>query len=311
VLLLHVAPATALVTGARAADWAACAALYLLSSVGVGVGLHRYFAHRSFRTGRAVQLGLGVLAGTAFGDPVGFSGKHRLHHRHADTERDVHSPRRGFWSCWFQSLWDDGLSERDILRVTRDLTCYPELRWLHRFFWLPALATAALTLLLGGYSMFAVGFCLSRMAVIHATSAVNYFGHRSGRRRYATPDDSTNNAWLGVLAFGEGWHNNHHRNPRAARRRRLVELDLFYCVIRALAWTGLWDVRGLPEVSAPLPRPPRRDPREARLRQGRLMPPVVEVRPRVGEGAPEPVGYAAQHAPRHAPGAVDAAHGVE
>jgi stearoyl-CoA desaturase (delta-9 desaturase) len=259
VLLLHVPPATALATGARAADWAACAVLYLLSSLGVGVGLHRYFAHRSFRTSRALQLVLGVLAGTAFGDPVGFSGKHRLHHRHADTERDVHTPRRGFWSCWFESLWHDGLGERDVLRVTRDLTCHPELRWLHRFFWVPALATAALTLLLGGYSMFAVGFCLSRVAVIHATSAVNYFGHRSGSRRYATPDDSTNNAWLGVLAFGEGWHNNHHRHPRAARAGvAWWELDLFYGVIRALAWTGLvWDVRGLPEGSNPRSHGPR------------------------------------------------------
>lgn len=265
VAALHLAPLGVLVTGTRAGDWVACVFLYLLSSLGVGVGLHRYFAHRSFRTSRAFQLVLGLLAATAFGDPVGFSGKHRLHHRHADTERDVHTPRRGFWSCWFESLWDDGLSERDVLRVTRDLTLYPELRWLHRFFFVPALATAALTLLVGGYSMFAVGFCTSRVAIIHATSAVNYFGHRSGRRRYATPDDSTNNAWLGVLAFGEGWHNNHHRHPRAARAGvAWWELDGFYYVIRALAWAGLVsDVRGLSGETSPRSQGPR-DPIRAK-----------------------------------------------
>jgi stearoyl-CoA desaturase (delta-9 desaturase) len=171
---------------------------------------------------------------------VGFSGKHRLHHRHADTEKDAHSPRRGFWPCWFESLWDDGLRERDVLRVTRDLTLYPELGWLHRFFFVPALGVAALAFALGGFSMFAIGFCLSRVAILHVTSAVNYFGHRSGRRRFATPDDSTNNAWLGVLAFGEGWHNNHHRHPRSARAGLAWwELDGFYVVIQALAWAGL------------------------------------------------------------------------
>jgi stearoyl-CoA desaturase (delta-9 desaturase) len=240
VLLLHVPPTVVIFTGCRSVDWAAFALLYLLGSLGVGVGLHRYFAHRSFRTGRGFQLLLGLLAASAFGDPVGFSGKHRLHHRHADTERDVHSPRRGFWPCWFESLWDDGLTEQDVLRVTRDLTLYPELLWLHRLFFVPAFGLAAVTFLAGGFSMFAIGFCLSRVAILHATSAVNYFGHRSGRRRYATPDDSMNNAWLGVLAFGEGWHNNHHRHPRSARAGiERWELDGFYGVIQALAWAGL------------------------------------------------------------------------
>ena len=90
-------------TGHRSHSWDTSVAIglfvigvYLLSAFGVGVGLHRYFAHRSFQTSRGFQFVLCLLAGIAFGDPVWFAGKHRLHHKHSDTTLDVHSPAQGF-----------------------------------------------------------------------------------------------------------------------------------------------------------------------------------------------------------------------
>ena len=248
IFLLHVPPCVALATGIGAADVWTCVLLYLPAAFGVGVGLHRYFAHRSFRTSRAFQLLMAVLAASAFGDAIGFSGRHRLHHRFSDTGRDVHSPRQGFWFCWLTSLWDDGTSEEDILGVTRDLARYPELVWLHRWYWVPAMVTAVLTYVIGGLTALAFGFCLSRVLVVHLSSAVNYFGHVRGTRRYATSDDSRNNALLAVLTFGEGWHNNHHHYPHAARAGFFWwELDVFYYVVRGLAWMGVvWDVRDVP-----------------------------------------------------------------
>jgi stearoyl-CoA desaturase (delta-9 desaturase) len=246
---LHALPVAAIVGGTTRADWLAFAVLYPASCVGIGMGLHRYFAHRSFRTSRAFQLALAVFAGTAFTDPIGFAGKHRLHHRHSDTPADVHSPGMGFWSCWFGSLVDDGCDETAVRAMTPDLARYPELVWLRRYFWVPGVAVGALTWCLGGFSMFAVAFCGSRVLMLNLASALNYFCHRLGTRRYATPDRSTNNVLVALLTFGEGWHNNHHHYPASARAGFFWwEIDPFYYAIRLLAWLGIvWDVREVPD----------------------------------------------------------------
>ncbi|HZP36598.1 MAG TPA: acyl-CoA desaturase [Methylomirabilota bacterium] len=249
ITVLHLIPLMA-VSRATARDWLACAALYLAFVVGGGMGLHRYFAHRAFRTSRAFQLVLALLGSTAFGEPIGFAGKHRLHHRYSDTAHDVHAPREGFWPCWFGSLFERPARAADIARMTPDLRRYPELVWLHRWWYVPTLALGALTWWAGGFTMFAIGFVLSRVIILHAVSAVNYFCHRNGHRRFATRDHSTNNVLVALLTFGEGWHNNHHRYPRAARAGlRWWELDPIYYGIRFCAALGLvWDVREAPSA---------------------------------------------------------------
>jgi len=150
-------------------------------------------------------------------DPISFAGKHRIHHKYADNEGDVHSPHGGFWFCWFGSLFDDGCTDEEIQAMARDLTKFPELAWLPRFFWVPRVALGAATYALGVLSMFAIGFCSSRAMIIHGASAVNYFCHVFGTQRYATGDKSRDNALVALLTFGEGWHNNHHHFPAAAR----------------------------------------------------------------------------------------------
>jgi stearoyl-CoA desaturase (delta-9 desaturase) len=248
VAALHVVPAIAIVHGTTVTDWFAFVVYYLVGCLGTGVGLHRYFAHRAFRTSRAFQLVLATIACTAFADPIGFAGKHRLHHRHADTEADVHTPHQGFWFCWFGSLLERPERSHEIAAVTRDLRVYPELVWLHRWFYVPGIVLGAGTWLLGGFSVFAIGFMLSRTVMLNLVSAVNFFCHRTGRRRYATRDASTNNAVVAILTFGEGWHNNHHRYPRAARAGLLWwEIDPIYWTINLLAWCRLiWNLRDVP-----------------------------------------------------------------
>jgi stearoyl-CoA desaturase (delta-9 desaturase) len=251
IVALHVIPVLGIAHGTSGRDWLACAILYLAFVVGGGMGLHRYFAHRAFRTSRWFQLTLALLGSTAFGEPIGFAGKHRLHHRHSDTDADVHTPRHGFWFCWFGSLFERPERAEDIDRVTRDLRRFPELVWLHRWWYVPTLALGGLTWWLGGFVLFAVGFVLSRVLILHAVSAVNYFCHGSGRRRFATRDRSTNNLLVALFTFGEGWHNNHHRFPRAARAGvRWWELDPIYYTIRLCAAMGVvWDVREVPPAA--------------------------------------------------------------
>ena len=251
ILLLHVQPVIAIMRGTHLGDWLVCIGLYLLSAFGLGVGLHRYFAHRSFQTSRAFQFVLCLLAGIAFGDPVWFAGKHRLHHRHSDTKLDVHSPAQGFWFCWFSSIFDKGYSDEEILAKASDLTEYPELRWIHRHYYVPPIVVAASIYMIGGYSMFAIGYCLSLLFALHAASAVNYYCHQGKnvkKRRYETRDHSTNNVVLGLLTFGEGWHNNHHHYPGTARAGFFWwEMDVFYYILRILSWLGLvWALREVP-----------------------------------------------------------------
>jgi stearoyl-CoA desaturase (delta-9 desaturase) len=255
-IVLHVVPIVAIVRGSSRGDWLACAVLYLTFVVGGGVGLHRYFAHRAFRTSRAFQLALALLGSTAFSEPIGFAARHRVHHRHADTVEDVHAPRQGFWYCWFGSHFErpGGV---DVQHVAADLMRYPELVWLHRWPYVPSAVLGGAIWWIGGFSLFALGFVLSRVLILHAVSAVNFFCHRSGQRPFPTRDASTNNVLIAILTFGEGWHNNHHRFPRAARAGvRLWEVDPIYYVIRLCAALGLvWGVREIPAGNANPGRP--------------------------------------------------------
>jgi stearoyl-CoA desaturase (delta-9 desaturase) len=82
----------------------------------------------------------------------------------------------------------------------------------------------------------------------HATFTINSLAHRFGSRRYATRDNSRNNSWLALLTLGEGWHNNHHRYPAAARQGFYWwEIDISYLALRVLAALGIvWDLHPVP-----------------------------------------------------------------
>lgn len=247
---LHAIPLAAILRGTMLRDWIALVVFYLWGAFNMGVVLHRFFAHRAFSTSRTFQFLLDLSACTIFTDAIAFSGKHRLHHRLSDTDEDVHSPAHGWWSCWVGHFIDEGHTRGEVHALASELSQYPELRWLRRFYLVPGAALGAATWYWGGFGVFGVGFCLSRVLVIHVSSCVNYFCHRFGERRYQTRDRSTNNLAVALLTFGEGWHNNHHRYPSAASAGFFPrEFDAFYWVIRLLSAAGLvWDVHEVPEA---------------------------------------------------------------
>ncbi|MCR9096976.1 MAG: acyl-CoA desaturase [bacterium] len=262
--LMHLAPLVGLWIGPNALDWRIVACVYPFQAIGIGVSLHRYFAHRSFKTSRPFQFFLALCSASIFGDPVGFAGKHRIHHQHVDRETDVHTPLHGWWACWMGSLLDSGYTEEEILRRVADLRRYPELMWIHRNARLPGLTLIALAALFGGVTAGleaglvagitgaitagTVGVCLPTIVGVHQTSAVNYFTHKYGTQRFETGDHSTNNLLVALVTWGEGWHNNHHRYPRSARAGFLWwEIDPFFWVIWLFERLGLvWDVRRPP-----------------------------------------------------------------
>jgi stearoyl-CoA desaturase (delta-9 desaturase) len=173
-----------------------------------------------------------------------WAAKHRHHHRSSDTPDDIHSPvRRGFWHAHVGWFFTERHSGTDLTAV-RDLAKYPELRWLDRHPYLPAVVAGFVIWLIAGWSGLVVGFFWSTVALWHATFSINSLAHVVGRRRYVTGDQSRNNWWLALLTFGEGWHNNHHHYQSAARQGfRWYELDVSFYVLKALSALGLvWDL---------------------------------------------------------------------
>ncbi|MDH4172803.1 MAG: acyl-CoA desaturase, partial [Betaproteobacteria bacterium] len=210
---------------------------------------HRYFSHRAFRTSRVMQFVFALLGASAVQrGPLWWASHHRHHHAHADRPEDSHSAlQHGFaWAHagWFLSRANFG-TRRELVA---DLARYPELRLLDRFDVLVPVLLAGGLYAAGGLQFLVWGFCISTVALWHATFTINSLAHRYGKRRYATRDDSRNNLWLALLTFGEGWHNNHHHYPGAARQGFYWwEIDLSFYVLRALAALGLiWDLKLVP-----------------------------------------------------------------
>jgi stearoyl-CoA desaturase (delta-9 desaturase) len=229
-------------------------ALYVLRMFAITGFYHRYFAHRTFRTSRALQFIFACIgASSVQRGPLWWAAHHRNHHINADTVADPHSPQvHGFvWSHigWF--LTSNGF-RTDWKRIP-DLARYPELRWLDRFdVLMPVIlasglyATGALIRHLApqsgvsGSQLLVWGFFISTVVLFHATVTINSLAHGFGSRRFETRDDSRNNVWLALLTFGEGWHNNHHFCPGSVRQGfRWWEVDLTYYGLRLLEVLGL------------------------------------------------------------------------
>jgi stearoyl-CoA desaturase (delta-9 desaturase) len=227
------------------------AALYAVRMFAITGFYHRYFSHRSYRTSRAAQFAFALIgASSAQRGPLWWAAHHRRHHRHSDTEHDVHSPRHhGFW--WAHMGWITAPGNfPTAIEEVRDLAKYPELRFLDRFDILVPFALAATLFLLGGAQMLVWGFFISTVVLFHCTCFINSLAHQLGTQRYDTGDDSRNSLLLALVTFGEGWHNNHHKYPGSARQGFFWwEIDLTYYGLLVLQKIG---------VISDLRQPPRR-----------------------------------------------------
>ncbi len=191
--------------------------------------------------GRAAQFVMACLAqSSAQKGVLWWAAQHREHHRHSDSEQDIHSPlRHGFWWSHLGWILSNQHDEYDPARIA-DFGKYPELRWLDRHHWVPTTVFAAAVLLLGGWPAFWWGYVLSTVLLYHCTFAINSLAHLFGTRRFETPDGSRNNWWLALITFGEGWHNNHHFAMASAQQGyRWWEVDITYAALRLLSAAGI------------------------------------------------------------------------
>ena len=239
------------------------AGMHVLTALGVTVGFHRLFTHKSFETSGVVKFVLAALGSMAVqGSVLKWAAIHRRHHQHSDTPDDPHSPHhagrgllgliRGFWHAHIG--WAFTPDPADLDRYVRDLKKLTSVRVASALFplWIVlglALPAALGGLLTGSWAGALLGLLWGGLArvflVHHVTWSVNSVCHLWGSRPYPDADHSRNNLLLGILALGEGWHNNHHAFPTSARHGlRWWQLDASYYAIRLLALVGLaWHVR--------------------------------------------------------------------
>jgi len=245
---IHASTLLVFVVGAPTEALVLCAATYFVRVFGITGGYHRYFSHRTYKTGRIFQFILAWLGCSATQKgPLWWSGTHRLHHKYSDQPGDPHSPTEGFWHShqgWiFEPRWGGTPSH-----MIADFARYPELEWLNRWHWVPPITLAVLCWWIGGFAGLVWGFAVSTTLLWHGTYCVNSLCHVWGTRRYDTSDGSRNNAFVAFLTLGEGWHNNHHHYQASARNGfRWWEIDGTYYILKGLETVGLvWDLRDPP-----------------------------------------------------------------
>jgi stearoyl-CoA desaturase (Delta-9 desaturase) len=241
---------------------------YVLTGLGITVGFHRLFTHRSFQTTPAVRYLFAILGEMAVeGTVVSWVANHRKHHQFSDRSGDPHSPHadygdgfveglKGLWHAHTGWLFDRGATA-DRNRYAKDLLDDRGLRVIGWLF----VPIVALSFLLPGlvgwwwiggrYGFFAGlvwGGVVRILLLHHVTWSINSICHYWGRRRFLVQDESRNVWWLSWLSFGESWHNNHHAFPSAAfHGLRPREIDPGGWVIKALERFGLaWRVVRIP-----------------------------------------------------------------
>jgi stearoyl-CoA desaturase (Delta-9 desaturase) len=245
-------------------DLVVFAIMYISTALGVTVGFHRLFTHRSFKTSPFFRFVFAVLGSAAIEGPViSWVADHRKHHAFSDREGDPHSPHVDHGSGLRGAL--KGLAHAHVgwlfihtarghrERYAPDLCADPVVSFVDKTFFVWAIGglgvafglgyliggtlTAALTGLLWGGAV--------RMLLLHhVTYSINSLCHFFGRRSYETGDHSRNLAWLAPFSLGEAWHNNHHAFPTSAFHGfSWRQIDISALVIRGMEQLGLaWDV---------------------------------------------------------------------
>jgi len=215
---------------------------WVAGSLGIGMGYHRLLTHRGYRTPKWVEYFLTICGTlTLEGGPMFWVATHRVHHQNTDKDGDPHSPRDG--GIWAHMGWI--MTGQSMHNKSDKLLPYiPDLRkdkfhvWISEWHWVPIVSLGALLLVLGGWSCFMWGIFMRTVLGLHFTWLVNSATHMWGSQRFLTGDTSKNSFWVAVLTFGEGWHNNHHAQPVAARHGLAwYEVDV--------NWYGIWALRKL------------------------------------------------------------------
>lgn len=236
-----------------------------LTGMGITVGFHRLLTHSSFETYRPIRAFFMICGALSIeGSPLIWCAVHRKHHQRSDQPGDPHSPHlhgnsfiqrvKGFWYAHSGWLFTGNWAYPDLQKYVPDLLKDKLLVAVDKMYYLWVLASLAIPTILAGVVTMSwkgalLGFIWGGLARVflchHITWSVNSVCHVFGRRPYETGDLSTNNALFGVLAWGEGWHNNHHAFPTSARHGlKWYQFDMSWMLIKVMKKLRLaWNVQ--------------------------------------------------------------------
>ncbi len=247
---------------------------YIFTSMGIGAGYHRLLTHRGFDCPKWFEYTLAILGVCSLQDsPARWVLVHRVHHQHSDHQPDPHTPRvSAFWSHmgWLFVENRELSTARAYDKYTRDMMRDPLYRWLQGGLnWVWVYVAHAILFLVAGFAIAALA-CETRAGMVqfgaqfffwtvimrtiytwHVTWAINSAAHMWGYRNYETREDSRNNWLFALLTNGEGWHNNHHADPRSAQHgHQWWEFDFTYITLATLEKIGLISNLARPNRSA-------------------------------------------------------------
>lgn len=237
--------------------------LYVFGTLGINLCYHRLLTHQGFVVPKSLEHGLALLGVCTLQDtPACWVAMHRMHHKHSDTQPDPHSPMVNFlWShCgWLMVVNRDFRNVNYYERFVRDILKDPfYLRLERKGFWFMIYAIHALLFYLAGFtigwlangtigagvqlglSLVVWGVFLRTVLTWHITWSVNSITHLWGYQNYETRENSQNNILVGLWSNGEGWHNNHHADQRAASHgHKWWEIDVTWLTIWSMEKLGL------------------------------------------------------------------------
>jgi stearoyl-CoA desaturase (Delta-9 desaturase) len=238
--------------------------LYVVPGLGITIGFHRYFTHKSFETSNPMRAVLAILGAMTTQGPVSqWVSDHRKHHAYSDVEGDPHSPHVGFGAGVLgamRGLWHSHVgwlfSTKGLVvrtRFGRDLTADRLLRVIDRmyFVWvalgfaIPYAIGYSIDGVSGGVQAMVWGGLVRIALFQHVTWSVNSICHMFGKRPFETDDESRNNWAVAFVSLGEGWHHSHHAFPTSARHGlEGRQFDPSYALIKLFARLGwAWDVK--------------------------------------------------------------------
>lgn len=224
--------------------------LYTITALGITIGYHRMLTHQGFDCpawlrGMFLIFGAMALLGSK---PESWAATHVKHHAHSDEEGDPHSPLEGFVHAHFGWLYkDDSFGDPKI--YTPQLLQDPVVMFVSRYQLLWAFLSFAIPFAIGGWTGLLWGGLVRYFFTTHVTWSVNSVCHTFGKRAFETTDESRNEWVVGLLAFGEGWHNNHHAFPHSAfHGLKWYQFDLSGIIIHLMEKMGLvWNVQRVNE----------------------------------------------------------------
>lgn len=209
--------------------WAVAVFVYFVTgSIGMSGTYHRLLSHKSYNAPRWWQV-FGTVAATlgGTGSSIAWVAVHRAHHRFTDTDRDPHCPHhQGFWRVQFLSMFYQPNIKYapDLLRDSFHVS-------MHKYYWAVHAVYAVILFAIDPFAL-VYAWLVPSMILWHAGSGVNTLGHAWGWQDHASKDTSTNHPVLGILMWGEGWHNNHHAFPADYRfGQKWWQLDVTRYVI--------------------------------------------------------------------------------